>query len=334
MTYLASTHPELAAQLADPALGEQLTAGSNKKVLWVCPVHPETHRWDAVLASRVAGSGCPYCSGRRVLVGFNDIATTHPELAAELTDPADRTALSAGSNRLVSWTCSLGHSWTTKPTARAHAGTGCPVCSGRRVLAGFNDIATTHPELAAELVDPADGTRLMAGSGKKVWWQCTNNAAHRWSASPNGRTSMPGRIRGCPVCAGKKVIAGVNDLATERPDLAAQLADPQPDGMSASELALTLRPASNKVVLWHCDKHPGGYTWSAAVNNRRAGTSCPVCAERVVADGLNDLATTHPSLLEQAVDPQPDGTSREELGRTVSRDSHRQVLWICPKGHS
>ena len=29
-----------------------------------------------------ADSGCPYCSGRKVLAGYNDLATTHPGIAA------------------------------------------------------------------------------------------------------------------------------------------------------------------------------------------------------------------------------------------------------------
>src|SRR5690625_3195451 len=35
-------------------------------------------------------------------------------------------------------------------------GTGCNVCSGNKVLIGFNDIATTHPDIAKMMVNESD----------------------------------------------------------------------------------------------------------------------------------------------------------------------------------
>jgi DNA-directed RNA polymerase subunit RPC12/RpoP len=39
------------------------TSGSNKTVWWVCL---KGHGWDASIKSRTNGSGCPYCSGKRI----------------------------------------------------------------------------------------------------------------------------------------------------------------------------------------------------------------------------------------------------------------------------
>ena len=36
--------------------------------------------------NRSKGQSCPYCSHRKVLSGFNDLATTHPELVASEWD--------------------------------------------------------------------------------------------------------------------------------------------------------------------------------------------------------------------------------------------------------
>jgi predicted GIY-YIG superfamily endonuclease len=62
------------------------------------------------------------------------------------------------------------------------------------VLKGFNDLATTHPEIAAQAHrwNPATVT---AGSNKHRSWKCEEG--HVWSASPNKRSSG----RGCPTCA-------------------------------------------------------------------------------------------------------------------------------------
>ena len=185
---LAETHPELAAQADgwDPAT---LTAGSNKKRTWKCK---EVHFWDAPPAARVRGQGCPFCAGKRAWPGFNDLATTNPELAAQ-ADGWDPSTLSSGSGAKVGWKCDLGHSWAATLKSRSN-GNNCPVCSGRAVLAGFNDLATTHPELAAQ----ADGwgpTTLTFGSHTKVDWKCEQG--HSWRAIVKDRS----KGAGCPSCA-------------------------------------------------------------------------------------------------------------------------------------
>jgi hypothetical protein len=91
------------------------------------------------------------CSNKLVLPGVNDLATTHPELAAQ-AHGWDPTTLTAGSHKKVGWKCALGHTWNALVKERSQ-GTGCPVCSNKKVMAGHNDLATTHPELAAQ----ADG---------------------------------------------------------------------------------------------------------------------------------------------------------------------------------
>ena len=54
--------------------------------------------------------------------------------------------VSRNSNRSFWWKCSRGHSWKAICNNRAK-GKGCPFCAGRKVLAGDNDLATTHPHL-------------------------------------------------------------------------------------------------------------------------------------------------------------------------------------------
>ncbi len=53
---------------------------SNRKAWWVCALG---HRWQAAVSARAGGSDCPYCAGRKVLAGFNDLATKDPTVAAE-----------------------------------------------------------------------------------------------------------------------------------------------------------------------------------------------------------------------------------------------------------
>ena len=54
----------------------QLSFGSNRKVWWACT---RGHEWQATVNNRSKGKGCPYCAGKKVLKGYNDLSTTNPE---------------------------------------------------------------------------------------------------------------------------------------------------------------------------------------------------------------------------------------------------------------
>ena len=59
---------------------QKLTVGSERKVWWKCS---KEHEWEATIASRNKGHGCPYCSGRYAVKGQNDLQTINPILAGE-----------------------------------------------------------------------------------------------------------------------------------------------------------------------------------------------------------------------------------------------------------
>lgn len=308
MSYsLIVTHPDIAAELVDVSLGETLTAGSNKKVAWCCD---KGHVWDAVVSNRTRnGSGCPYCSGLRPIVGVNDLATTHPSLASQLVDSSLATKLSAGSNRRVRWCCAFGHEWETTVVNRVQHNTGCPYCAGKRAIRGVNDLGMTHPLLASELVDVSEAYDVSAGSDRKLRWQC--DKGHVYVASVSSRV----RGSGCPYCSNRRVLAGFNDLATTHPELAMELVD--------VSLATQVTYGSGKRLEWRC---PEGHTWFASVVSRSGGTGCPVCAGHVVESGVNDLWTTHPQLAAELVN--------SEDGFSVSAGSTRRLTWCCDKGHT
>ena len=74
---------------------------------------------------------------------------------------------------------------------------------GKQVLAGFNDLATLDPAIAAQWDQERNGNltpeMVTAGSAKRVWWRC--DQGHVWKTKIYVRT---GRQRsGCPVCAGR-----------------------------------------------------------------------------------------------------------------------------------
>ena len=99
---LATVNPELAAQLVDPELAKTVTAGSGKKLEWWCEGTPEKphprYEWTARPVDRRNRSGCRVCTGHKPMVGWNDLATTNPELAAQLVDPELAKMVTAGSS--------------------------------------------------------------------------------------------------------------------------------------------------------------------------------------------------------------------------------------------
>ena len=103
-------------------------------------------------SSRSSGEKCPICSGARVIEGINDLNTLKPELASEWSEENEikPTEVSIGSHKKAMWKCKLGHEWIATVKSRTINRTGCPYCSHNKVLAGFNDLATVLPEVAAE----------------------------------------------------------------------------------------------------------------------------------------------------------------------------------------
>lgn len=205
-TDLATTHPQLLKLWSgkNRLSPTEVTAGSHKKVWWVCE---KGHEWDA-LAVTVAldGCGCPYCAGKKAIPGETDLATVKPEVLSEWDyerNTLNPSELLPSSHDKAWWKCALGHSWQAMVFSRTREqSAGCPYCTGRRVLLGFNDLATRKPELAEQWYQPLNGKLkpegVTPGSNKKVWWICRDD--HVWRAAIYSRTRRKGS--GCPVCAG------------------------------------------------------------------------------------------------------------------------------------
>ena len=278
---LDSKNPALAAQWHPTKNGQltpqEVSTGSSRKVWWICE---KGHEWQATIASRSAGAGCPVCANRRIIPGENDFATTNPELAAQW-HPTKNGALtpqiiSHGYDRKVWWLCSRGHEWRASPTTRVKMGAECPICSNYLALAGYNDLATTHPLVAAQWHPTKNGTltpqQIVAGSNRSVWWQC--HLGHEWCAKVVDRTRG---TNGCPFCSNQKVLKGFNDLSTTHPNIAAQW-HPVLNGTLTPDMVTA---GSARRVWWLCAE---GHVWRTAVYNRAGRnkqTGCPVCAGNV-----------------------------------------------------
>ena len=300
---LETTHPEIAKEVHnyDP---KGLTAGSGKKVDWICS---KKHIWSATAYTRIQGSGCPYCSGMHSVVGETDLATTHPELV-NLVFEWDPKQVKAGSNKKLNWKCKEGHIWKAPVYTIALLGLGCPYCSGHQVLAGFNDLKTSHPELVNQ-IELGDPTKVGAGSDKKLTWKC--NLGHSYVASVISKTKkVPS---GCPICSGHQVLAGSNDLKTINPTLALEA-----DGWDPTKITANTSRSKN----WKCAQ---GHTWRASIASRNAKKAgCPKCSGRDVITGTNDLKTLFPLLAIEAYNWDPS---------KIMAGSGKKLDWKCTNEH-
>lgn len=208
-TSLAAEYPTIAkewdAAKNVPLLPTQVISGTRRKVWWRCP---RGHSWRAAVYSRTTlGTGCPVCTGRQALAGENDLATLYPDIAAQWDEEKNGALhpsnVTAGSNRRVWWQCEKGHSYRAVIAQRVQRGDGCPYCANRKVLLGFNDLATAAPLVAKQWHETLNGAltpeMVTAGSHKKAWWQCSYG--HVWKATIYSRAGV--QQCDCPVCAGK-----------------------------------------------------------------------------------------------------------------------------------
>jgi DNA-directed RNA polymerase subunit RPC12/RpoP len=77
------------------------------------------------------------------------------------------------SNDEYIWNCSNCKNEYYMPLVnRTYLNQNCPYCSGKRVMVGFNDLWTVHPEVAKLLNNPQRGYELTSGSGKREVFKC------------------------------------------------------------------------------------------------------------------------------------------------------------------
>lgn len=307
-----------------PLAASDVTWKNGNLYWWRCTKHG--HTWEARVSARTRGDKCPFCSGTRVLSGFNDLETLYPALAHEWDSDVNGLLASevlAGGKTAWAWRCDpYGHRWNASIQKRTRRGDSCPTCSNRIVLTGFNDLATWFPEIARELDAHASGftaSEVVYGTGQVAVWRCPKYG-HTYSMPVVRRTHSK---RTCPVCAGKQVLAGFNDLAHLHPVLATEF-DASANGCRPDEVIA----GSHKKYVWICTAY--GHRWSATVGNRTGRHSgCAVCAGKQVCVGFNDLATLYPDLAMEW-DTEANGDVTPWM---VTYGSGKKRAWVCADGH-
>lgn len=329
---IAAKNPELVKEWDTEKNGalkpDYVSYGSTKKVWWLCN---KGHSYSSTPANRANGNSCPYCVNKKLLQGFNDLQTLHPEIAAEWNyqrngEITPQWVLN-GATIKVWWVCSLGHEWQATVNSRVSRKSGCPVCSHRIIEKGYSDLETINPEILKEWdyeknqkigISPSE---IGIGSRKKAWWICSLGHSYQCSTADRSKGN------GYSYCSGKKVLPGFNDLEFINPLILSQW-NYRKNAILPSQITIH----SNKKVWWICEN---GHEWEASVADRTRvdgkASNCPICCGKIIKKGVNDLATTHPMLLNEW-----DYEKNALLGiepTQVSKGLAKKVWWHCDKGH-
>ena len=282
---LLSQNPDVAAEWHPNKNGSlspsDVFANSNKKAWWLGKCN---HEWQAVICTRNKGVGCPFCSNKRVLKGFNDLAFLYPSIAQEWHPSANGELqpdeVTAGSDKIVWWHGKCGHNWKQRIANRKN-GQGCPICKRNNMSKVMSAIHIKKggalSDSSPDLLEEWHPTRnigitpdsITAGSATIVWW--LGKCGHEWQASPSNRS----KGTNCPFCSNQKVLAGFNDLQTLNSDIAQEW-HPSRNG---SLLPTQVTPGSNKQVWW---QGTCGHEWLQSISKRcKMHRGCPECARKL-----------------------------------------------------
>jgi len=324
-------------------LRPEMVALNSLKVLWWQCTKEKEHVWKASPRHRTYNeAGCPFCaryptrfSGHR-RTGGDDEAGNVRKIKPSLTKQWHPTKngnlktgdFSAFSSKKVWWKCphGAGHEWCGQIISRTiskNKTMGCPFCSNNRV-SKTNSLAARFPKISALLHPLKNGklkaSDIIAGSSRRVWWQCPQGSDHAWHEIVSALTSS---MQGCPFCAGKRV-SKTNSIAARFPEVAKEWHKEKNGKLLPTQLV----GGSHQVVWWQC-RRSVDHEWQAPPNRRcyssRAG--CPFCSGNR-ASVTNCLATMDPETARQ--------WHVKKNGRLTPFDvtlrSRKVVWWKCAMG--
>lgn len=191
---LIETHPNL-LDLVGKTILEKYSYASRRKISLPCP---KGHNYQMTLRSLAKrGPYCTLCSGLILEKGVNDLETRFPNIAKEALG-WDPSSVFINSQVPKKWKCPLGHTYETTVQTRVSGfikqkGNGCPYCSNRKILSGFNDLKSFSREIAED-AHGWDPETVAPWTLKKYRWKCS--FGHIYVMSPAARQQG----HGCFTC--------------------------------------------------------------------------------------------------------------------------------------
>ena len=262
---------------------------------------------------------------------LNDLEYLLNEWDCEKNGEMTPDTVGSASDRFAWWVCENGHSYDMQIKVRTRQKCNCPVCSGRRVISGENDLATLRPDLLViwdyekNTISPSE---VRPASNDRAWWRC--EIGHSWDAKINNISVRGNR---CPFCSGHRTLFGYNDLYTwckenSRDDLIEEWDDD--NQISMKEVS----HANNMKVWWHCSL---GHKWEATIGSRTTGkpAGCPFCSNppKRILVGFNDLKTWCMNNKMEHILEEWNYEKNEVKPDEITFASGQRIWWQCRKNH-
>lgn len=322
---------------------ELVSVASSKKVWWLGKCG---HEWQTPVAYEVLSGGkCPYCSGKRILKGFNDFESQKPALAKQWNYLRNGNIkpdeVTVGSGKRVWWMCENGHEWqaTIVSRTREKQNCGCPICSNRQVLTGYNDIAS-DPKLLKDWdyeKNEISPKSVCVSTEKKYYWKC-HKCGYQWI----DEVTRQRQGKGCPCCNKKKRSKMVQKTYIQK--AGGSLAELFPQLLSEWEWELNgdlspyeIVPGYGKRIWWKCKVCENKWEATGIMRTRsKHPTGCPVCGRikqakarqiTLLKSGVKPLSETHPELTAEWI-YEKNGDLHPEF---ITAGSGKDVWWKCMK---
>ena len=299
-----------------------VTAGSNKKIWWLCE---KGHEWEAIIGNRAKGIGCPICS--------RSSQTSFPEQAIYFylknvySDTLNRYKYNnkweidvfvPSLNFGIEYDGVYYHQHKKKSDSRKKLQILSTDIYFIKVVEIDGD--TIEPHIKNNIIYcNRRPTEIQLNQVIKLCFKYIDDVILHQSVSINIDIDV------------KKDRAKIYDLYIELEEKESLL-------IKHPELSKQWHPSKNlrimpnmikansgKKVWWLCEK---GHEWEATVNDRTSGRNCPFCSgKRACID--NSLQTLNPELAKQW-HPTENGNLTPN---DVTTGSQKKVWWLCEKGH-
>ena len=285
--------------------------GVKAKFLWICPKHGEYEQklGHMIRALKNGTIGCPYCNGFKVR-REDSAGAKAPELIKEWASSNESTLYEYAPNSkyLATWCCpDCGTKWKAPIYVRVQGYGKCPTCYGNKTF------KERYPELEQYYAKDNDlpFEKAVISDTTPRNWICEHG--HEFEDS---FYKIHKRGYRCPYCESVKALQGFNDFATLEPVISKDY-DEEKNGNTAGDVLITNRPVYFKCKNGHSFKRP-------IIQHIKSYGKCPVCANKRIEKGINDLATTNPEIA-TLLSP-----NNERKADTLLPSFKLKVAWICP----
>lgn len=199
------------------------------------------------------------------------------------------TTFNEGTAQKGIWICDKGHEWKAEIRKVLQRGSNCPYCQNKTLLKGFNSIQD-HKILSklysARNVLPANEN--LYASTKRFLWEC-NKCGYEWEQSS---FLMSKKKNFCPACSGIK----------HTKDNSIQVVTPQMIKWLKTDTDKTLYFNSRKKITFKCER---GHEFNDVPYRFQKRLECPVCNNKKIVKGFNDIGVMFPTLGVEWDDPNP-----------------------------